>query len=86
MTYQVRFRPRAARQLSALPKGVRETIAKVIEALSDNPRPTGAATLKGSPYLRVRVRDYRVVYEVIDDILRMTFIRVGHRRDVYRGL
>lgn len=86
MTYTVRFRPRAAKQLGALPKGVRTTIAKVIDALADDPRPAGAVALKGTDFLRVRVRDYRVIYEVQDDELVVLVVRIGHRRDVYRGL
>jgi mRNA interferase RelE/StbE len=86
VTYAVRFRPRAAKQLAALPKGVRTTIAQVIEALAKVPRPSGAVYLQGTDFLRVRVRDYRVVYEVHDDVLVVLVVRVAHRREVYRGL
>jgi mRNA interferase RelE/StbE len=86
VTHTVRFRPRAAKQLGALPEGVRTTIAKVIDSLADNPKPAGALQLKGTDFLRVRVRDYRVIYEVQDDVLLVLVVRLGHRRDVYRGL
>ena len=86
MSYTVQFRPRAAKQLKALPKGVRRTIAQVIDALAENPRPSGAVQLKGTDFMRVRVRDYRVIYEVRDDILLILVVRIGHRRDIYRGL
>lgn len=86
MIYEVRFRPRAAKQLQGLPKNVRTTIARVIDALAENPRPQGAVALKGTEFMRVRVREYRVVYEIQDDVLLVLVVRLGHRRDVYRGL
>lgn len=86
VTYRVEIRPRAAKQLRDLPRNVRTTIALVIDALAENPRPAGAVQLKGTGFLRVRVRDYRVVYEVVDDRLLVVVVRLGHRRDIYRGM
>lgn len=86
MTYRVEVRPRAAKQLRDLPKNVRVTIARVIDALAENPRPAGAVQLKGTDFMRVRVRDYRVVYEIVDDRLLVLAVRLAHRRDIYRGL
>jgi mRNA interferase RelE/StbE len=62
------------------------TIVQVIDALAENPRPSGAAKLKGTDFMRIRVRDYRVVYEVRDDVLLVLVVRVEHRRGAYRGL
>ncbi len=86
MSYTVRFRPRAIKQLEALPKGVRTLVSQVIDALAENPRPPGAVRVQGTDFLRVRVRDYRIVYQIKDDLLLVLVVRVGHRRDVYRGL
>jgi mRNA interferase RelE/StbE len=86
VTYWIELRPRAAKQLHGLLKGVRSTIAQVIETLAENPRPARAVQLKGTDFMRVRVRDYRVVYHVRDDVLLVLVVRVGHRRDVYRVL
>jgi mRNA interferase RelE/StbE len=86
VSYTVQFRPRAAKQLTALPKGVRKTIAQVVDALAENPRPSGAVQLKGTDFMRVRVRDYRVIYELRDDVLLVLVVRIGHRRDISRGL
>ncbi len=58
----------------------------VIDALADNPRPSGAVRLKGTDFFRVRIGDYRVVYEVHDSVLRVLVVRVAHRREVYRNL
>lgn len=86
MTYKVEFRPSAAKQLSSLPKGIRRTIMMVVDALADNPRPSGAVRLKGTGFLRVRMGDYRVVYDVQDSVLRVLVVRIAHRREVYRNL
>jgi mRNA interferase RelE/StbE len=59
--YTVQFRPRVAKQLKAMPKSVRRTIVQMIDALAENPRPSGAVQLKGTDFMRVRVRDYRVI-------------------------
>ena len=86
MTYRVEFRPRAAKQLRDLPTNIRTTIARVVAALADNPRPQGAVQLKGADIMRVRVRDYRVIYQIEEERLLVLVVRLGHRRDVYRGL
>jgi len=88
VSYTVGFRPRAAKQLAALPKGVRTTIAQVIDALAENPRPPGAVQLKGTDFMRVWVRDYRIVYDIQDNelLVLVLVVRVGHRREVCRGL
>jgi mRNA interferase RelE/StbE len=56
-----------------------------IVALASNPRPTGCVKLEGAESLwRVRVRDYRVVYQITDRQLLVTVVKIGHRKDVYR--
>jgi mRNA interferase RelE/StbE len=58
-----------------------------LDALSHDPRPAGCERLSGIENLfRVRVGDYRIVYEIADDILVVLVIRIGHRSDVYRRL
>jgi mRNA interferase RelE/StbE len=53
--------------------------------LSADPRPTGCKKLAGSPdYYRIRVSDYRVLYEVRDRDVLVLVIKIGHRREVYR--
>lgn len=56
-----------------------------IEALEENPRPSGCVKLAGDENLyRIRVGDYRIVYEIRDSVLIVTIIKVRHRREVYR--
>jgi mRNA interferase RelE/StbE len=52
--------------------------------LSAKPRPAGGEKLRGNELYRVRQGSYRILYEVLDQELTVTIIKVGHRRDVYR--
>ena len=55
--------------------------------LADNPRPRGVEKLEGRENrYRIRVGDYRVIYEIHDEVLLVLVVRIGHRREVYRGL
>ena len=56
-----------------------------IELLADQPRPSGAKKLMGGGgEWRVRTGDYRVIYEIDDDVLHILVVAVGHRSDIYR--
>jgi mRNA interferase RelE/StbE len=79
-------KPAAERDLGALERRDRVRVARKIDALADNPRPPGVEKLRGGEDLwRVRVGDYRVIYAIRDEILVLLVIRIGHRREVYRG-
>lgn len=85
MTYRVTLAPSAARQLRTFDPHVRRRIQGVLELLADEPRPPSATRLVGgSGEWRVRTGDYRIVYEIQDDILLILVLAVGHRREVYR--
>lgn len=85
MTYRVEFTKKAQKQLKALPAVVEARIQPKIEALANEPRPIGAARIEGEEnQYRIRVGDYRVLYEIQDDVLLVLVVRVGHRREVYR--
>jgi mRNA interferase RelE/StbE len=75
----------ALKVLATLPRREQQRIRAAIDLLSDGPRPPGCLALSGEAHAyRVRVGDYRIVYEVFDDRLIVQVIRGGHRRDVYR--
>ncbi len=83
-TYHVEIARRAAKALAALPRREQQRIRAAIDLLADNPRPPGCVAMTGEAHAyRVRVGDYRIVYEVLDDRLVVQVVRVGHRRDVY---
>lgn len=83
MSYQIELRPAAVRALKRIDHQDRDRIRGAISLLGENPRPPGAKALKGRPGLRVRVGDYRIIYTVDGDILIVTVITLGHRREVY---
>lgn len=83
-TYEVEQLPRAERDLRRLDPRIRRRVLARIVALGGEPRPSGYANLQGRPGYRVRVGDYRIVYEVDDEQQTVTVLRIGHRRDVYR--
>jgi mRNA interferase RelE/StbE len=87
MTYSIEFTPEARKSFLVLPLKVRQQIGRKIDALVDNPRPAQCRKLEGQLNLyRIRSGDYRVVYEIKDNVLRVVIIRVEHRREVYRKL
>jgi mRNA interferase RelE/StbE len=84
MTYRIIVQPRARKAYLALDGPVRKRVGAAIDGLAADPRPPGAKALTGmTGLLRVRIGDYRVVYEVQDDRLVVLVIDIGHRRDIY---
>lgn len=81
--YQVIITPTAQKSLARIEKKMRLRIQGVIELLSQNPTPPAARKLSVRPEYRVRVGDYRILYEIFEDQLIIDVIQVGHRRDVY---
>ncbi|MEO7374199.1 MAG: type II toxin-antitoxin system RelE/ParE family toxin [Terrimesophilobacter sp.] len=79
MTYRIELRPAAVRALKRIDHQDRDRIA----LLGENPRPTVAKALRGRPGFRVRVGDYRIIYTIVDDLLIVVVVTLGHRRDVY---
>ena len=84
MTYFVRIKGSAARELKRIDRPVRARIIEAIDGLAENPfRGTALkGELKG--LRRIRVGEHRIVYEIQDQALLVLVVRVRHRRDVYR--
>jgi len=83
--YTVLILRRAQKELARLPGGAYENVRDAIRALGQNPRPPGCLKLTGRDGWRIRVGDYRVIYEIDDEQKTVTILHIGHRRDVYRG-
>lgn len=85
MTYRIQFAPAAVRQLRKFDPSARRRIQAAVELLATEPRPAGAKKLIGGEgEWRVRTGDYRIVYEIHDQVLVVLVVAIGHRRDIYR--
>ena len=84
MRYQVILPKSVQKELDRLPDDVVEQIMARLAALETNPRPADVKKLKGRNAWRIRVGDYRVIYEIHDRVLQILVITVGHRREIYR--
>ena len=85
--YNVSLKPAAERALAKLSKRNQKTIASRIEALALTPRPRGAEKLKGAVDLyRIRSGDFRIIYQVQGDVLRVLVVIIGDRKDIYDRL
>jgi mRNA interferase RelE/StbE len=82
--YEVLLSKAARKQLASLPVFVHNKIIEDISGLSSLPRPPGCKKLKGyKNSYRIRVGDYRIIYEIEDNVLRILVIAIGHRKDIY---
>ena len=83
--YVVRFARSARKELESLGSHLLARIFPRIEALSRNPRPPGCRKLRGTRNLwRIRVGEYRIVYEILDDPGLIDVVAVRHRKDAYQ--
>ena len=91
MAHRVELSTSASRELRKLTKRIQpkqmKGIGEHISALAENPRPPGVEKVEGYDNLwRVRSGDCRIVYTVEDDAMLLVVVRLGHRREVCRGL
>jgi len=85
--YAVEVTPAASRQIRKLDRNTQKRVLARIEKLEEDPRPRDASKLQSPEELyRVRVGDFRIVYQVEDDRLLVLIVRVGNRREIYRNL
>jgi mRNA interferase RelE/StbE len=83
MAYSVTIKKRAIKALEKINEPYYSSIKEAIYSLAVNPRPTGCKRLKGRDGYRIRVADYRIIYEIFDDVLLVDVIDLGHRKDIY---
>jgi mRNA interferase RelE/StbE len=82
--YRIEITPSAAKELANIPrKDLRRIVAR-IQALANDPRPPGGKKLCAQEKYRIRQGDYRVLYQIEDDVLVVYVAKIAHRRDVYR--
>jgi len=82
--YRIEWKASVLKELKRIDKTIVPRIVDTVQSLASNPRPSGVRKIKGSSRLfRVRVANYRVLYEVMDEKLLIHIVRVRHRKDVY---
>lgn len=87
MKYRIEFKRSAAKVLKKIPKRDRKRIRDKIDSLSESLPEPNITKMKGdNPFHRIRVGDYRIIYEIQDEILLILVLKIGHRKDIYRKL
>ena len=91
MAYKIEFSLRAARDFKKLAKTNRAMAVKIKDAIADlaeEPRPRGVETLSGTnpAFQRIRVGNFRVIYEIKENELLVWVVRLGDRKEIYRFL
>jgi mRNA interferase RelE/StbE len=85
MAFRIEWKKSTRKDLRKLPSATVDKIIAAVEGLSENPFPHGVEKLSGSEHAyRIRLGDYRVVYEVVAESKLIEVQRVRHRKDVYR--
>lgn len=84
MTYTILIERYALKQIMKLDKKDIPLIKTAIASLANNPRPHGYKKLKGEEAYRIRVGDYRIIYEIDDGRIIVSVVSVGHRKDIYK--
>lgn len=86
-TYTINYDPKALKELAKLDKVLARRILRAVDALDDDPRPSGSRALVGFPdLLRLRVGAYHVIYTIRSDKVLVVMLRVGHRSEAYLTL
>jgi mRNA interferase RelE/StbE len=84
MSYTILILRRAQKELAGLSSDAYQNVVEAIQDLCREPRPPGCRKLTGRDGWRIRVGDYRLIYEIADDRKVVTVLHVRHRRDVYK--
>jgi mRNA interferase RelE/StbE len=82
--FEIRFKESVDKDLRHLPKIDIKRILKRIDALRNEPHPTGCEKLSAQERYRVRQGAYRIVYEIKNEELVIIVVKIGHRREVYK--
>ena len=84
MTYLIEIEKSALKSLKKIPANDKNKLIEAIEKLAFNPRPKNSKKLSGRDGWRIRVGDYRVIYEIKDKICYILVLDIDHRKDIYR--
>ena len=81
--YRVVIKKSAAKEIESIPKKDRIRIIEKIRSLAADPHSHGSKKLSGQEKYRIRQGNYRILYQVINEVLVVSVVRVKHRRDIY---
>ena len=81
--YKITISKLAQKQLDKLADNLASKLVDAIYILAKDPRPGGCKKLKGREGYRIRVGDYRIIYQIFDDVLVINVMALGHRKDIY---
>ena len=81
--FEIIWSKSAFRVIKKLPRSISKRIVASIDALSEDPRIVQFKKLIGLPYFKLRVGDYRVIFNISYQEKKITIIKVGHRKNVY---
>ena len=84
MRYTIQILRRAQKALAHLPNQDYERMRDAIHDLAENPRPHGCKKLISREGWRIRIGSYRIIYEIKDELLIITVLDIGHRREIYK--
>lgn len=82
--YTININKKASKFLESLSEPHRSSIVNAILSLAYNPRPFGYIKLTGEDAYRIRIGDYRVIYEIFEGTITIDVIRINHRKEVYK--
>jgi mRNA interferase RelE/StbE len=85
LSYAIEILRSARKQLERIAADHQERVLTALEALAQTPRPDGCSKLTGREAWRIRIGDYRVVYEIDDEAKIVVIVVIAHRRDAYRN-
>jgi len=84
MIYSLTIVTSARKELLALPNEIIKRIDTIINRLAYAPRPYGCVKLKGVNAYRLRMGNYRIIYNIDDKQHQIIILAIGHRREIYR--
>jgi mRNA interferase RelE/StbE len=83
--FRIEWKPSALREFKKLPSELRPVVREHVERLEAEPRPEGCRKLAGfAQAYRIRIGNYRLIYEIDDKIVRIYILRIRHRSEAYR--
>lgn len=83
-SYRLVFKISVSKDLRPIPNKDVAHLLQRMQALQENPRPVGSEKLSGQERYRIRQGVYRIIYEVADELLVVTVVKVGYRKHVYK--